>query len=373
MARVVVVDDEAGAPSTFRHLLGNTHSVFHYPRGALVVDFVREQMPDLVVVSLDMKDAHGTEIIRALSALPDAPPLLALCRAVRPRAIVDAVRAGAHDVLSVPLAREELRETVARALAAAAPARTFVEPDPMQDLVGSSDRMRRLRAEIGRFAGSPAPVLITGESGVGKELVASALHRAGPRRLGPFVARNCGAIPEQLFESEMFGTERGAYTGAVPRPGAFGQAQAGTLFLDEVGELPAFAQVKLLRALENGYHRVGGSREIRPDVRFIAATHRNLRREMEAGRFREDLYYRINVLQIHVPPLRERPEDIPLLVRHFAQRLGAAGGGAFASDALVRLSGHSWPGNVRELRNVVDRALTRADETPIRSCDISFG
>ena len=235
--------------------------------------------------------------------------------------------------------------------------------------------MERLRALIRRVARSEAPVLIAGESGVGKELVAQAIHRLSARRSGPFQARNCGALPEQLFESEMFGTERGAYTGAVRRPGAFELAGGGTLFLDEVGELVPANQVKLLRALENGrIHRVGGTDERSTDVRTIAATNRDLRSALDTGGFRPDLYYRLNVLQLTIPPLRQRREDIPLLVRHFFDCDGELREGRrFSAEALARLSGYDWPGNIRELRNVVHRAAICAESPAVRGDDIQFG
>ena len=374
MARVVVIDDEARTHATIRHLLGTCHSVIRYPHGSLSLDYVREQAPDLVFVSLDLADVDGVTLLARLTGQPDCPPVIAFCRSAAPRRIVHAVRAGAYDVLALPLGPEELRGACLRALAESVSTPVHPEDDELAEIVGVSPAMDRVRATVRRVARSDAPVLIAGESGVGKELVARAVHRLSGRSGGPFQARNCGAIPEQLFESEMFGTERGAYTGAVRRQGAFELSEQGTLFLDEIGELPLPAQVKLLRAIEGGFHRVGGTEECRTNVRIVAATNRDLRAALRDGSFREDLYYRVNVLQVTIPPLRHRREDIPLLVDHFHRQVDQhTDAREFASDALARLSGHDWPGNIRELRNVVHRALVCAERNPVRGADIFFG
>jgi DNA-binding NtrC family response regulator len=331
-------------------------------------------MPDLVFVNLDVGDVDGVELVARLTRLPNAAPVISLTRDGDSRRIVAAVRAGSFDVLVHPLTRDLLCEC---ALRAATIRPRQIPPNgtasALRELIGVSSAMENLRSMIARVARSSEPVLIVGESGVGKELVAEAIHRLSPRSGCQFQARNCGAIPEQLFESEMFGTERGAYTGAVRRSGAFELADRGTLFLDEVGELVPANQVKLLRALENGtFHRVGGSEERYADVRVVSATNRDLRAGLSDGRFREDLYYRLNVLLVMIPPLRHRREDIPMLVRHFS---GAANEEPqrFSLDALARLSDYDWPGNIRELRNVVHRAAVCAERTPVRGADIQFG
>ncbi len=373
LARVIVVDDQTRTHATIGHLIGQAHTVMMYPHGSLAVDYVREQVADVVFVSLDVADVDGLKLIERLSAHPECPPVIGLCREAVPARIVAAVRAGALDVLVHPLTPAAVRAACLQAIASSSPRGPVLNNDDLVNLVGTSPAIQRVRALAGRVARSHAPVLIVGESGVGKELVARAVHSLSRRNGEPFVARNCGAIPEQLFESEMFGTERGAYTGAVRRQGAFELADQGTLFLDEIGELPLLSQVKLLRAMEGSFHRVGGTDERRSAARIIAATNRDLQVALRDGTFREDLYYRVNVLQITIPPLRDRREDIPMLVQYFARHLGGGDDShLFGADALARLSSHDWRGNVRELRNVVQRALVYAEETPVRSCDIQF-
>lgn len=376
MARIVVIDDTTHTPATIGHLLNGRHQIVPYPRGTLSVDFVRDNAPDLVFVNLDVPDGDGLELVSHLAEQPDAPPVVALVGGGDPRRIVAAVRAGAFDVMVRPLCAADLRECCLRALATRVSLTGHQGADSaLRDLVGVSPAMEHLRTIITRVARSDAPVLIVGESGVGKELVAQAVHRLSRRSKGAFETRNCGAIPEPLFESEMFGTERGAYTGAIQRAGAFEIADGGTLFLDEVGELVPANQVKLLRVLENGrFHRVGGTEERGADLRIVAATNRDLKRALADGDFRADLYYRLNVLQVTIPPLRHRREDIPVLVEHFYDNVHeVAEGKRFSVDALARLSDYDWPGNIRELRNVVHRAAVYAESTPVRGCDIQFG
>ena len=376
MARVVVIDSVPHTHSTIGHLLDSRHEIIPYPHGTLSVDFVRENEPDIVFVSLDLADVNGMELVARLAEQPDAPPVVSIVGCGDSRQIVAAVRAGAFDVIVRPLCAKDVRECCLRALAAHSRATASAAGESeFRDLIGVSPVMERLRTMIRQVSRSDAPVLIVGESGVGKELVAHAVHRLSTRSDGPFQARNCGAFPEQLFESEMFGTERGAYTGAIRRAGAFELADGGTLFLDEVGELVPANQVKLLRALENGrFHRVGGTEERRADLRIVAATNRDLKSALAQGDFRADLYYRLNVLQVTIPPLRHRREDIPLLVRHFSDGVGElAEGNRFSMDALARLSAYDWPGNIRELRNVVQRAEVCAESTPVRGIDIQFG
>jgi transcriptional regulator with PAS, ATPase and Fis domain len=243
---------------------------------------------------------------------------------------------------------------------------------PPDGLAGESAAMTEVRQLIRRYGPSDSPVLILGESGTGKELVARSVHAVSRRGGSPFVAVNCGALPESLIETELFGSEKGAFTDAVARPGCFERANGGTLFLDEIGELSAGAQTRLLRVLEQKeLTRIGGTREVPLDVRVVSATNRGLKEAAGKGGFRLDLYYRLSVLPITVPPLRERTEDIPILAALFLSR---AGGGAlrFASDARDKLSAHPWPGNVRELRNVMERAMLAAESGVIRAGDVSF-
>ena len=242
----------------------------------------------------------------------------------------------------------------------------------MQEMIGESAGMQELKELIRRYAPSNSPVLVLGESGTGKERAARLIHDASRRRDGPYVAVNCGAIPATLLESELFGAEKGAFTDAVSRPGSFERADGGTLFLDEIGEMSPAAQASLLRVIEQKeLTRVGGTRTIALDVRVVSASNRELKQDVSAGRFRADLFYRLGVLPIRVPPLRERPADIPLLAVHFLERLGTAsrtlGGGA-----RERLLAHPWPGNIRELRSVMERAVLAADGGEIRPCHLLF-
>ncbi len=371
MQSVLIVDDEPN----IRRMLGALLRAEGYEvreagsgRGALAE--VRGEEPDAVMMDLYMPDATGLEVLPELrKAAPDVPVLMMSGRA----SLSDAVRAtklGAFHFVEKPLAPEavllslrsalELRRTraVNRALRA--------ELRGADGMVGSTPAMEAVRSVVERVAPTDARVLITGESGTGKEVVATAIHEQSQRHSGPLVRLNCAAIPRDLVESEMFGHEKGAFTGATERRrGRFELASGGTLFLDEIGDLSLEAQAKLLRALEGGeVERVGGHEPIRVDVRILAATNKELRAEVAAGRFREDLFFRLHVIPIHLPPLRERREDIPLLAEYFLGRHASNGLRpprllAGAMDALVR---HPWPGNVRELANILERlSILHAD------------
>ena len=329
---------------------------------------------DLVLSDWKLPDGEGTELLRQLqNERPEVAFVVVTAYGTIARA-VEAIHLGADDYLAKPFERQALLlalEKVLRArrledenrrLSAA-----LEERDRLVDLVGSAPSMQRLFRQVEKLAGTEATVLLNGESGTGKELAARALHTLSRRTAAPFVAINCAAIPEGLMESELFGVEKGAYTGADrSRPGKWRQAEGGTLFLDEVGELPSSVQPKLLRVLqESRYTPVGGGRELHADVRVIAATNRDLASEVEQGRFREDLYYRLNVIPLTMPPLRQRREDIPRLVEHFAQRASRRHGvrvRPFPKPVLKRLLDHGWPGNVRELDNAVERLVLLAED-----------
>jgi len=311
---------------------------------------------------------------------PDIPTMIITAYGTVETA-VEAMKIGAYDFLTKPFTPEVVKLKVTRALElgaarkARAKAESTCEYLQAQEverhggygkIIGTADRMQAVYRVIEKVSRTEATVLVTGESGTGKELVARAIHQAGPRADGPFIAVNCGALAETLLESELFGHERGAFTGAVRRKlGRFELADGGTLFLDEASDIPAPLQVKLLRVLqEQTFERVGGERTVKVDVRIIAATNRDLKGEVAAGRFREDLFYRINMIPIVLPPLRERREDIPLLVEHFVQKHAphtnpAVGG--IRDDALGRMMAYHWPGNVRELENAVNQALVFAE------------
>ncbi|MBW8003460.1 MAG: sigma-54-dependent Fis family transcriptional regulator, partial [Planctomycetes bacterium] len=321
----------------------------------------------------NLPDIDGLSVLEEMMALNDHPPVIMLTAYSDISFVKQAIRAGAYDYILKPYDLKELEGTIRRAAQNIEIRKQFAtgrSEEILDCFIGESQPMRELKGQLLKYGSTDSIVLIQGESGTGKELVARSLHRLSPRRASPFVAVNCGAIPETLLESELFGSEKGAYTDAVTRPGCFEQANEGTLFLDEIGELKPQAQVKLLRILEEKeLRRVGGIHRIPLNLRVLSATNRNLKQEMEKGRFREDLYYRINVLPVSVPPLRQRPEDIPILAAHFCKIISGEGKklGPAAVETLIR---HPWPGNIRELRNVIERAVVLAEGREITVRDV---
>ena len=324
---------------------------------------------DVILSDVVMPGKDGLTLLAELKELGIKTPVIMVSGQASVEMAVKATRLGAVDFLEKPLSTDKLLITVQNALRL----RDLEEENRQlrkrvgrHEIVWSSDVMARLMAQIDRVAASETRVCIQGETGTGKELVARALHERSPRRNGPFVTLNCAAVPAELIESELFGHEKGSFTGAVGRHlGKFEQAAKGTLFLDEIGDMPAAMQAKLLRVLEEGeIERVGGDRKIRVDVRVIVATHRNLQELVRKGAFREDLYHRVYVFPIALPPLRERPDDIPVLVDYYGRQVAEHNGWKpkpFAREAIDELRRYSWPGNVRELRNVVERLLLLAD------------
>jgi two-component system nitrogen regulation response regulator GlnG len=334
--------------------------------------WVSDGQGDLVITDVIMPDENGLDLVPRIRQLrPDLRVIVMSAQNTLMTAI-KATERGAFEYLPKPFDLKDLIQIVERALAEPAPKQAEIEADQPEEalhVIGRSPAMQEIYRTMARLMSTDLTVIILGESGTGKELIARALHEYGKRRGGPFVAVNMAAIPKELIESELFGHERGAFTGAVARlSGRFEQAQGGTLFLDEIGDMPAEAQTRLLRVLQEGeYVTVGGRTPIRADVRIIAATHRDLRALIAQGQFREDLYYRLNVVPIRVPPLRERTEDIPALVRHFMTQAMASGlpGKVIDSVAMQRLQGHRWPGNVRELENLVRRLCALYSEETI--------
>ena len=328
---------------------------------------------DCVVLDLVMPDLDGYGVLARMRDAGINVPVIVQTAHGGIDKVVSAMRAGAVDFVVKPVGAERLQVSLRNALSTSALETEFQRLKrsrsgtlTFRDIITRNARMQNVLRIAEKAAASLIPVLIEGESGVGKELIARAIHGSGERRARPFVAVNCGAIPENLVESTLFGHEKGAFTGATEKhSGKFVEASGGTLFLDEVGELPPAAQVKLLRAIQEGQvDPVGGRKPIKVDVRVISATNRNLIADVTNGRFREDLFYRLHVFPITVPPLRERPEDIPDLVRHFLVRFAAEEGKrirAVSADALGVLNAHPWPGNVRQLENAVFRAVVLAD------------
>jgi nitrogen regulation protein NR(I) len=372
--RLCLIDDDASARTALeRVLVAEGYEVVSYADGQRGLQAALEEDFDCVLTDLRMPGVSGLELIDTLhDELPNLPVVLMTAHGTTETAI-EATRRGAFDYILKPFEMEELLPVVARAAEAGQRGRAKVafgaEPAREMMLVGQSRPMQAVYKEIGRVAGKPVPVLLLGETGTGKELVARALWQHGDRAGKAFVAVNCAAVPANLLESELFGHERGAFTGAdTRRIGRFEQAQGGTFFLDEIGDLSGETQAKLLRVLqERVFSRVGGRELIAVDVRVIAATHRDLAALVAAGKFREDLWYRLNVVVIPLPPLRERRDDIPALVQYFVARYGAELGGVAVVQpaALKFLVAQSWPGNVRQLENMVKRVLLLAHGYPI--------
>ncbi len=331
---------------------------------------------DLVLCDILMPDGNGLDLLQEIKAESANISVVMMTAYTSTKSAIEAMRHGAYDYVSKPFDVEELKLLLTKALEKSELAeenvylrRELEQRYTFANIIGRSPRMQAIFKMIERIARTTSTVLVTGESGTGKELIARAIHFASPRSKQRFLSINCGALPENLLESELFGHERGAFTGAVrDKKGLFQEAEGGTLFLDEIGEMSLVMQVKLLRVLqERSVRRVGGNREEPVDVRIIAATNQNLEERVAEGEFREDLFYRINVIPIELPPLRVRREDIPLLVNHFLEKYGRQMGielPQISVEAMVALENHDWPGNVRELENLIERVLAmNADET----------
>ncbi len=369
-SRILLIEDDPGAGTALQKVIkAEGYEVDWVTRGEDALRRVAEQRYQLVVTDLKLPGLSGLELVRRFHASHPKLPLILMTAHGTTETAIEAMKFGAFEYLTKPFEVEELLSVVAEGVASSL---KMSEPVPLgaqgsevRGLVGRSRPMQVLYKEIGRAAATSATVLIRGATGTGKELVARAVYQHSDRSDRPFVAINCAAIPQSLLESELFGHERGAFTGAaVQRIGRFEQAQGGTLFLDEIGDLPLETQVKLLRVLqEKTFHRVGGDRLLTADVRVIAATHRDLDAAIQQKDFREDLFYRLSVVAIQVPTLSERADDIPELVRHFIQKYAPEldiASPSIQSEALEALSRHPWPGNVRELENVVRRSLLLA-------------
>ncbi|MEZ4247596.1 MAG: sigma-54 dependent transcriptional regulator [Polyangiales bacterium] len=369
MKQILVADDEPNLRRVLAaQLQREGYEVHAVADGAEAVAALDDHHIDVVITDLRMPKMDGMELLQHVATHHPEVPVIMITAHGTVDTAVEALKLGAFDYVTKPFDREELRHVVDKA------ARTGelrqrdvqVEERGRYRLIGQSEPMVQVYEIIERVADTPSTVLITGESGTGKELIARALHEQSRREKEPFIRVNCAAIPPDLLESELFGYEKGAFTGAVTsKPGRFELAHRGSLFLDEIGEIPPSMQVKLLRALqEQEFERVGGIKTLHVDVRLIAATNRDLEQEIAAGRFREDLYYRLNVVQVHLPPLRDRISDIPLLLEHFVEKFAAKlkrSVRGFTPEASALLLKHPWRGNIRELENVVERCMLFCD------------
>lgn len=365
-----------------KHLAAKGLRILRCDNAANALKVVEKTEVGVVVAAMELEPFDGMELLGKI--LQHSPQTLVVLTAGFPTTsqIIEASQRGAKDVLRKESLAFELRPVVESAFqtreerrSADHPAAELPKHDGRVKMIGVSRAIQEVFKLVGRVARSDAPILIAGESGTGKELVAKAVHEYSPRRQKEMITINCGAIPENLLESELFGHEKGSFTGAISRrAGRFEQADGGTLFLDEIGDMPLTIQVKLLRVLQDGsFSRVGSNETITTDVRIVAATHKNLADEVAAGRFREDLYYRLNVVEIRIPPLRERPEDIPLLAEFFLQRITRKNGMArirLSAEAVSSLQAHTWPGNVRELENTIARACALASSQILLPVDI---
>jgi DNA-binding NtrC family response regulator len=383
---ILVVDDEKNFVKLLDYNLKKEgYAVLTAFSGEEALAKIEEQMPDLILTDLKMSGIGGMEILKQVKEKDKGIPVIMITGHGDAETAVEAMKLGAYDFISKPLRNDELIVTVRNALNS----RILIEKVTelrsqletrydFRNIIGNSGKMKDVFKMMETAVASSVTVLIQGESGTGKELVAKAIHFSGPRKKGPFVVVNCAAIPETLLESELFGYERGAFTGALERRiGKFEQADRGTIFLDEITEMTPMTQAKLLRVLESKeIERLGGQERIKVDVRIVSATNRDLIKEVKEGRFREDLYYRLMVFPIMLPPLRERKEDIPMLVSHFMNIYAGNAGKEIkkiSGEAMAYLMKYSWPGNVRELENVVERAVVLCEGDAINLSHLPVG
>ncbi len=383
MAAILIIDDNETVRDGLTHTVKKMgHDAVAAASGQAGIDAFKARRVDFVITDLKMDGLGGVEVLRAITTLDPTVPIMIVTGFGTVETAVEAMKLGAFDFLIKPFTPEVVRLKVERALelCAARRVRTKLEAENaylrdehggrFTEIIGGGDKIAAVLRAVEKVAASDATVFVAGESGTGKELVARAIHRLSRRASGPFIKVNCGALTETLLESELFGHEKGAFTGAIKQKlGRFELADGGTLFLDEVGDVPPAMQVKLLRALqEHEFERVGGERPIKVDVRVLSATNKDLDVEVAAGRFRQDLFYRLHVVPLRLPSLRERREDIPVLAQHFVAKLGPRTNprvSGVGDAALGRLMAYHWPGNVRELENAIEQALVFAEGTEI--------
>lgn len=376
--RALIVDDEPDIRELLEITLGRMKLDTRCARNvAEAREWLAREPFDLCLTDMRLPDGTGQELVQLIQQRYPQTPVAMITAYGSLETAINALKAGAFDFLTKPVDLARLRELVATALRLRSP-QPAGEGAVASRLLGDSPPMRILRKQIAKLARSQAPVYISGESGSGKELVARQIHEFGPYAEGPFVPVNCGAIPSELMESEFFGHKKGSFTGAVEdKPGLFKAADGGTLFLDEVADLPLPMQVKLLRAIqEKAVRAVGSQQELAVNVRILSATHKDLAAEVAAGRFRQDLYYRLNVIELSVPPLRERREDITLLAERTLRRLAEECGlepAQLTAEAVEKLKNYRFPGNVRELENMLERAYTLCEDDVIQPSDLRLG
>jgi len=391
VGRIVIVEDNHSLRDAMVEMLEEEHRVRGFESAEEAAEAFAHEAPEVILTDLRLPGQSGIDLLKTAKGLDPFVEVIVLTAFGTVETAVEGMRAGAFDFLTKPVRMDHLAAKVNQALQVRTDRsalmlerrrRQMLEEEVKEafndgQIIGRAPGMQEIYRTIEKVANSDSSVLVTGESGTGKELVARAIHMRGRRREGPFVRVNCGALAEGVLESELFGHERGAFTGAVKqRLGRFELADGGVLFLDEIADIPAAVQVRLLRVLqEHEFERVGGEQTIRTNTRVIAATHRDLREEVAAGRFREDLYYRLYVIPIHLPPLRERKGDIPLLAHHFVERIAQQlqrPPTVLDEEALTLLSRYGWPGNVRELENALERAMVLCEENRIGASDLAF-
>ena len=375
MPTILIVDDDTALRESMAETLGDLgHSVIEAPDGGHALDVLAERPVDAVLLDLRMPGMDGLEVLARIRARPHPPPVAVLTAVATAANTIEAMRLGAVDHLSKPVGRADLAALLDRLLpAGAAAAPPAAAAQPSEALVGASAAMRDVQKSIGLLADSDATVLIAGETGTGKEVVARALHRHGRRRDKPFVAVNCAAIPTELLESQLFGHVRGAFTGAIAdRPGSFREANGGTLFLDEIGDMDLAMQAKLLRVLQERVVVPVGGKPVAINVRIVAASHRDLPDAVQKGQFRQDLFYRLGVVPLTLPPLRERLADIVPLAEHFLAQAAEGTPRRLTPGAASALLAHGWPGNVRELQNAMQRVTALVRRPVIDAADLDF-
>ncbi len=386
MDKLLVIDDEADVLYSFRRILSSAElEIATASSGEEALKAIPRLRPDLVILDVRMGGISGLETLRRLRQMDARLPVILMTAYGTTQTAIEAMKLGAYDYVLKPFDVPRLKQTIHEALRASRAMRQVVSYEPLLEsedyalgIVGRSEAMQNVFKLIGQLAASDATALITGESGTGKELAARAIYHHSARAAQPFLAINCAAIPENLLESELFGHEKAAFTGAATqRIGKFEQCNNGTLFLDEIGDMSLATQTKILRVLQSGtFERVGGNQTLTANVRVIAATNKPLEQAVAARQFREDLFYRLNVVRVHLPPLRERRSDIPLLVNYFLRKMAEKRGEppkSIAPEALAALERFSWPGNVRELENAIQRALVVAKGNVLLPADFPAG